>query len=358
MAALKHWFLILCLGLLFPVIVHADTRIDPSLPVPDEVSRLIETARNELGYTEGAHGYSKYGEWAGDPYAQWCAEFLCWCVNSVDEQYGTEMLGHLYPLYSGSNGGKNWFVEHGRYIVRWGNLEGWGYQWLKGEDSFLTTGSYIPQPSDWVFFTWTSDLNTDHVAMVEYCTRSDSGAVTIHVIEGNTPSSVKRTEYDLTYGRILGFGTVHDMADWTMRAGNSGEKVRQLQAKLVKTGYLTDDMIDGRFGPTTQNAVVRFQTDHHLNANGIANITTQKALDTQYWSVVNQDPETWRVVDTDSEDFFDLDALFTFEESTDEEEITWDSSPSPEPDSAENEIMDDIQFEIQDDTPEWVEFDN
>ena len=74
--------------------------------------------------------------------------------------------------------------------------------------------------------------------------------------------------------------------------------------------------------------------------------------------MVNQNPETWRVVDTDSEDFFDLDALFTFEKSTDEEEITWDSSPSPEPDSAENEIMDDIQFEIQDDTPEWVEFDN
>ena len=57
--------------------------ITPAWEVPDYVTWLLEVAGNEVGYTEGAHGYTKYGEWAGDPYAQWCAEFLCWCVDQV-----------------------------------------------------------------------------------------------------------------------------------------------------------------------------------------------------------------------------------------------------------------------------------
>ncbi len=322
---MHRWFLICCLCVLMPVCSFADTRIDPSWEVPEEISHLLEIAKNELGYTEGAHGYTKYGEWSGDPYAQWCAEFLCWCVNEADRQYGTHMLNTVYPLYSASNVGKSWFIEHGRYIVRWGNLEGWGYQWLRGQREFITTGSYIPQPGDWVFFTWTSDQNTDHVAMVEYCTRADDGSVTIHVIEGNTPSAVIRTEYPLTYTRILGFGTVHDVADWTMRPGNAGEKVRQLQTKLAKIGYLNESGIDGRFGPSTQNAVMAFQTDQHLNANGIANISTQNALNALYLDAVNADPETWRVEEDGPDDSLSLDDLMTFSDPDEEEsEINWD----------------------------------
>jgi len=43
--------------------------IEPQWPVPDYVTWLLEIAAGELGYTEGDHGYSKYGEWVGDPYA-------------------------------------------------------------------------------------------------------------------------------------------------------------------------------------------------------------------------------------------------------------------------------------------------
>ncbi|MBQ6563457.1 MAG: CHAP domain-containing protein [Clostridia bacterium] len=351
---MKHRFLILFFCLLFPIVSYADTRIDPAWEVSEDIVHLLDIARNELGYIEGAHGYTKYGEWSGDPYSQWCAEFLCWCVNETDHQYGTQLLENMYPLYSSSNVGKNWFIEHGRYIVRWGNLDGWGYQWLKGENEFISTGTYIPQPGDWVFFTWTSDQNTDHVAMVEYCTRSRNGHVTIHVIEGNTPNAVKRAEYDLTYGRILGFGTVHDVADWTMRSGNRGEKVRQLQTKLAKIGYLSEEQIDARFGPATQNAVMSFQIDQHLSPNGIANITMQKELNTLYLSAINQDPETWVVSDGTQDDFFDLDRLFSFPENEAEEEISWDTIPSTAGEIPENELLDNMDSEIQDEAPEWV----
>ena len=324
---MRRWkiCLVLCLFLLIPRLSHAADRIlDPVVPVPDEIQWLLEVARAEIGYTEGAHGYTKYGEWSGDPYAQWCAEFLCWCVHETDETYGTSLLEHQYPLYSSSNTGRSWFIREGRYIVRNGHLENWGYQWLKGDDHFLTTGTYIPQPGDWVFFTWTNNTDTDHVAMVEYCSEdTDTGDVTIHVIEGNTPDQVKRAAYPLTYTRILGYGTVHDLMDVTMRSGNQGAKVTALQEKLLRLSLLTESDVDGRYGGKTAAAVSAFQSAHGLRANGIASLDTQKAIDRAVEEAVSRDPATW-TVDADTEDWPDLDRLLESPPVRTEDEITDD----------------------------------
>lgn len=294
--------LLVCASLCSAQAEEKETILEPLWPVPDYVQWLLEVAQGEIGYEEGPRGYTKYGEWAGDPYAQWCAEFLCWCVNQVDETHGTELLKNVYPLYSGQNTGRNWFIRQGRYITRNGNLENWGYQWLKGEEEYIRTGTYIPQPGDWVFFTWTSTTDTDHVAMVEYCSQDAQGNITVHVIEGNTPLAVKRTEYALTYSRILGYGTVHDVADWTMRSGNSGQKVRQLQEKLAYLGYLAQESVDGVYGPATVEAVKQYQTAKGLKVLGIANIATQKQLDEEYKLRQYTDPTAWSGVLDDNEE--------------------------------------------------------
>lgn len=301
-------FLLCFLFLLARGSVAEEVRLAPVQEVPEYVTQLLSIASAEVGYIEGEHGYSKYGAWKGDPYAQWCAEFLCWCVYQVDEQYGTELLNQVYPLYSGTNGGSNWFIRNGRYIVRNGNLDGWGYQWLKGEDHFLHQGDYIPQPGDWLFFTWTSNTDTDHVAMVEYCTQETDGSISIHVIEGNNPDRVQRNTYPLLYGRIVGIGTVHDMADWTMRSGNNGQKVLQLQEKLVQLGLLEERKADGYYGQGTSDAVKTFQSSHGIKPNGIATIATQRAIDKELTRMIYQSPDTWRVQeDTETEDdVFDL----------------------------------------------------
>lgn len=292
-------FICVCVLLSCSVPGCADTVIPPAYPVSDEVSKLLQVASEEVGYHEGEHGRTKYGEWVGDPYAQWCAEFLCWCVDQTDKRYGTHLLKNKYPMYSGQNTGRNWFIRQGRYVVRKGQIEDWGYQWLKGEKEYIKSGSYIPQPGDWVFFTWTNTPDTDHVAMVEYCTQADDGQITIHVIEGNNPSSVQRAEYDLNYGRILGYGTYNDVADITMRFGNEGEKVRQLQEKLVYLGLLDKEYLNGHFGNATLAAVQSFQASNGLQSNGIANIDTQLLLDDEVDKAIYNDPDTWTVVDED-----------------------------------------------------------
>lgn len=293
-------FLLLLLLFLSPAYAAEEEIIPPAWDVPDYVTALLEVASEEVGYTED-HGRTKYGEWAGDPAAQWCAEFVCWCVDQVDQRTGTSLLRSVYPYYTSSNTGKNWFIKAGRYVVRKGRVEGWGYEWLKGSDSFIKSGDYIPQPGDWVFFNWGGGTDTEHVAMVEYCTRDRLGKVTVHVIEGNNPSSVQRNEYDLNSGSILGYGTVHDVADITMTFGCLGEKVYTLQEKLAYLGYLDPSLVTGRYGDGTVEAVRAYQETHKLKVNGIANLQTQARLDAEYTQAYDSDPDIWGVVD--DEDF-------------------------------------------------------
>ena len=277
--------------------------IPPQWPVPDYVTALLQVASAEVGYTEGEHGRTKYGEWAGDPYCQWCAEFQCWCVDQVDQQYGTELLNHVYPRYSASNTGRSWFIRAGRYVVRKGQVDGWGYEWLQDHETVLSSGDYIPQPGDWVFFTWTGDENTDHVALVEYCTQNtQTGEILIHVIEGNKPSAVARDVYSIHYSRILGYGAVHDVIDITMQFGNQGEKVSRLQEKLIYLGYLRTEKLDGRFGDATAEAVRTFQTVSGLRVTGIANQATQLMLNQQVRLKTDSDPAIWTVIDEDEEE--------------------------------------------------------
>ena len=65
----------------------------------------------------------------------------------------------------------------------------------------------------------------------------------------------------------------------TVRKGDKGEKVRELQTLLAAKGYnLGKYGIDGDFGSATLSAVKAFQADHGLTADGIAGPLTWAAL--------------------------------------------------------------------------------
>lgn len=62
-----------------------------------------------------------------------------------------------------------------------------------------------------------------------------------------------------------------------LRSGSQGEEVRQLQARLAELGYL-DSGVDGQFGPGTRSAVIDFQRQHGLDADGIVGEGTKRVL--------------------------------------------------------------------------------
>ena len=106
--------LLLALSLLLGACALADDRAD----------MLVAAAVNELGYSATKGGYSKYGEWGGSAYGEWCSEFVSWCVNFADEYYGASMLGNDYPLQTSCEGGAMWYKERGRYVTVNGGLRG------------------------------------------------------------------------------------------------------------------------------------------------------------------------------------------------------------------------------------------
>ena len=67
----------------------------------------------------------------------------------------------------------------------------------------------------------------------------------------------------------------------SLRMGDSGSAVKDLQTKLKKLGYY-DGTVDSTFGSGTYAAVKAFQKKYNLTADGVAGSETLKKLDTAY----------------------------------------------------------------------------
>lgn len=294
---MKRFFILLSALMLAATCSFAEGTISPG-ESPEFVPPLLSIAEAELGYLEGGNNYSKYGEWSGDPNAAWCAEFICWCVDQLDQQQGTQLLTTIYPKYSGQNTGRDWFIKRGRFVYRKAVCPDWGYQWLKGSDRYLAKNEYIPRPGDLMFFSYNEAGDTEHVALVEYCTRDEYGQVMIHVIEGNNPDRVQRNTYPLDNSQVLGFGLCQDLADTVMRFGNEGDKVLVLQKNLHELGHLEERHITGVYGSNTKKAVMDFQdTLPQATSAGIADRITQQAIEQALYEKMLEAPETWLVTD-------------------------------------------------------------
>jgi hypothetical protein len=63
----------------------------------------------------------------------------------------------------------------------------------------------------------------------------------------------------------------------TVKLGDRGDTVKALQRALRSLGY-TVGTIDGVFGPSTESALVSFQTAHHLSPDGVLGPATRAAL--------------------------------------------------------------------------------
>ncbi len=147
----------------------------------DRAADLISVARSQLGYTESTRnydeeshrGYTRYGEWYGNPYGDWGTFFTAFCLHYAQI---TDV-----PTNSG--------------VQAWiSNVQSAELWWDASESNCVKAG-------DLVFF---NDGN-DHMGIVS----SISGS-TISVIEGNRPNgdgadSVQENSYDTSDGNIAGY---------------------------------------------------------------------------------------------------------------------------------------------------------
>lgn len=63
-----------------------------------------------------------------------------------------------------------------------------------------------------------------------------------------------------------------------LKIGSVGENVKKLQEQLAKFNYYAG-VVDGVFGKSTQQAVIKLQQDYKLEANGVCDLETFKKID-------------------------------------------------------------------------------
>lgn len=178
--------------------------------------------------------------WVEDDETPWCAAFVAWCCTQI----GVDTSGKL----------------NARSYLDW------------GEPVSLADA----RPGDVVVF-WRGRPNgwQGHVALLV----SFNGN-TVTVRGGNQGNQVSDAEYPMD--RVLGFrravapSAVRNNRP-TLRMGDRGAFVLDLQDILARAGYHLG-VKDGQFGPATRSAVLAFQADHGLVADGIVGAKTWAAL--------------------------------------------------------------------------------
>ncbi|MCI7019473.1 MAG: fibro-slime domain-containing protein [Clostridiales bacterium] len=167
---------------------------------------VIAIAETQLGYTESArnyavwedgttHGYTRYGDWYGSPYGDWCAMFASFCIHYA----GVEDM----PLNWGC---RTWIAE----------LEPLDrYRPAQGEEP------YSPEVGDLIFYDWEGDGLSDHVGLVaERIPETEDEPARLVAIEGNSANKVQSVTYDLDDPVILGYGLLPEQEFFCGKTGH------------------------------------------------------------------------------------------------------------------------------------------
>ena len=147
----------------------------------------LAIAQSQLGYAESTKnyvvaedgqtlmGYTRYGAWQGDPYGDWNAMFVAFCLH-----YG---------------GAEN--IPTDKDCGSWpGALA----------DGFLPAQSHQAAPGDLVFFDRDGDGTADRVAIVAEVTAGEEAAPSgITVIAGDVDGAVQQRSYAVEDPTILGY---------------------------------------------------------------------------------------------------------------------------------------------------------
>lgn len=165
--------------------------------------------------------------------------------------------------------GVNWFKNKGRWVGRY-------YK------------NYNPQPSNIIYYDWGGDGVSDHVG----CIIERSGTM-LRVREGNYKDALLDRWISMYSACIMGYGiplwtatnnTTVPVAErnW-LQKGDSGEKVKDLQTKLIACGYDCGSYgADGDYGSATVAAVKKFQSAMGITVDGAAGEITLAKLNSAY----------------------------------------------------------------------------
>lgn len=233
--------------------------------------QVLDLARSQIGYREGAGNRTKYGSAYGMDGMAWCAIFAWWTFTGVG-------AAALIPKTAYTPSMAQWYIDRRQ-------------------------SSRTPRVGSLVFYNFPDSLDRiQHVGIVEAV--NPDGTIT--TIEGNTSSGDagsqsagggvwrrRRSQSSVVvYGHpAYAAATAAPALDGshlaTLGPGLSNDaRVRRLQDFLNRTNW-TPDLplltVDGDYGPGTANVVWRAQSQLHVGADGIVGPNTNRAFWARGW---------------------------------------------------------------------------
>ena len=214
--------------------IHADleTSNDWEMTLADIVygttisENVVLVARSQLGYTESTlnfqvdangvrRGITRYGQWYGNPYGDWSAMFVAFCLEYA--------------------GGTDLPVNSGPEAMR---LE-WEIAGLYGN-----AADFDPDAGQLLFLDKNENGSADSIAVITGLEENK-----IQVIEGDLENTVAKAEYDLGSPVILGYGRVPQVPqievvpnEGATLIGQTGETSTELLIDGAQVlVYLTDE---------------------------------------------------------------------------------------------------------------------
>lgn len=156
---------------------------------------VVAIAESQIGYKESEdnftvepdgktiNGYTRYGDWYGIPYGDWCAMFISFCLRYAN------VPAEAFPREASCP----------RWVEALQELEFYA----------PADGEYCPGVGDVVFFDHDADTLADHVGLVRRL-RGETGFTTI---EGNCNHSVAVQSYAVDDPTILGYGPLSVLSE-------------------------------------------------------------------------------------------------------------------------------------------------
>ena len=199
----------------------------PNLPAETTpAQKLIQVAESQLGVAESTlnyvldengdrHAITRYGQWYGNPYGDWSAMFVSFCLRYAD----IEGL----PANAGPESLRLEWVAEGLY----GNA-----------------ADFAPEAGQLLFLDKDENGVADSVAVITGLENE-----MIQVIEGDLENTVARTEYARETSTVLGYGRVPQnpqlefiLNEGTTLIGQAGETSTELLIDGAQVlAYLTDE---------------------------------------------------------------------------------------------------------------------
>ena len=212
---------------------------------------VVAVAKSQLGYAESTEnytvlddgvtmkGYTRYGEWYGDPYGDWCAMFASFCLHYA----GVPQAAVPYDS----------------------NCTHWVDQ-LQDAGLYERAADCFPEPGFLVFFDTDSDSLADHVGIVTEVTEDGE---TIKTVEGNISDVVVQRSYSESNAEILGYGLLPSTSEESV-ASEMEEENALISVAAVNTASLSaaPDYI-GAINTANEWQIVAEQYSGNANSNKV-----------------------------------------------------------------------------------------